>query len=137
MPVRLFLESQDHQHDLVRELRLVELSTEVRSADAEVCRRLAGLIAEIHTRWDEVRSSTRAQMLAALERGEERAPLDVPVLPGMAAALRRWLVTMAEADEFARRERLLTVPAPAQVAALRAWYVEAVTAAVERTPTAL
>jgi hypothetical protein len=127
VPVRLFLESQDHQHDLIKELKLLQLGDRFDLTAAEVSHELATLIDSILTRYADVRMVTRQQALAALERGEAHTTLVVPVRPGMAAALGEWLQLLEEADRFCEQGELLTLAARAEVRALRRWYVEEIT----------
>lgn len=127
VPARVFLDSQDHQLDLIRELQLIELGGQVDEATAHVSQRLANLITEILSDYDVVRSATREQATAALSRGEHLVSLRIPVHPGMADALRRWLRLLEEADELCGRgELLLLAPSP-EIRRLRRWYVEQLT----------
>lgn len=127
VPVRLLLESQDHQHDLIRELRLIDLGErfDVTSADSPLD--LARMINEILVRYGHVRAATREQAVAALNEGKEVVDLKVPVRHGMADALRRWLQLLEEADRFCDQGDLLTLAAPLAVRELRRWYVEQLT----------
>lgn len=128
VPVRLFLESQDHQHDLIRELQLVQIGDRFDPAAAEVSHRLVRLIGDILTRYASVRSATRLQAIAALDRGEEMVTMEVPIRPGMAEALRTWLRLLEEADELCRNGELLLVASRPEIRELRRWYVEELTA---------
>lgn len=123
VPVRLFLESQDHQHELIRELQLIEIGDRLDVPATERSHRLARMIAEILSQYQAVRSATRDQALAALERGDDVVTLDVPVYPGMAAALREWLALLEEADELCRAGELLLLACGSEVRDLRRWYV--------------
>lgn len=131
VPVRTFLESQDHQHDLVRELQLIQMGERFDTATAAVSHRLARLISDILSRYDGVRSVTRDQMMAALERGEAVATLDVPVYPGIAEALRDWLALLEEADHLCQHGELLLLATPPEIRSLRSWYVEEITAKLQ------
>lgn len=132
VPVRPFLESQDHQHDLIRELQLITIGGQFDTATVEVSHRLARLVALIHERYGTVRTVTRDQAMAAMGRGDDVTDLDIPVVPDMAAALRRWLELLEEADELCRHGDLLLLATRPAIRDLRRWYVEAVTAALER-----
>jgi hypothetical protein len=123
VPVRTFLESQDHQHDLIRELQLIDIGRGD-GATGAVSQRLAELISDILARYDEVRSVTRRQVLAALERGESEMTLEVPVVPGMRSALEEWLSLLEEADRLSVAGELLLMAATPEVRRLRRWYVE-------------
>lgn len=126
VPAAVFIASQNHQHDLLRELALVDLGTRWRLVDHEVPERVAALLAEILADYAGVRTVTRQQALDALARGEGTVTLQVPVQPGIVEALHRWLALVEAADRFCAEGLLLTLPAPAEVAALRRWYVQAI-----------
>lgn len=124
VPARLFLESQDHQHDLIRELMLIDIGERFDLTDLNVSQQLATLISDILDRYADVRWVTRQQALRALDRGEDRLTLVVPVRPGMADALREWLRLLEEADRFCEQGALLTLAARPEVRQLRRWYVQ-------------
>lgn len=124
VPARLFLESQDHQHDVIRELQLIELGDRFSVSRHDVPAELARLIAEILSRYDDVRSATRAQALAAIERGDDEVNLDVPVREGMGEALRRWLALIEEVDSRALHGEMLVLAARPEIRRLRRWYVD-------------
>jgi hypothetical protein len=126
--VRLFLESQDHQHDLIRELQLIGLSPSGDPQNPTRPLRLAAAIADVLATYSPVRSSTREQAMAARDRGDERTTLAVPVQDGMPEALRRWLQLLEEADQLCQHGELLLLATRPQVAAFRRWYVEQITA---------
>lgn len=124
VPVRLFLESQDHQQELIRELQLVEIGGRADPTVRQASQRLAQLITEVLTSYEQVRSSTREQAEAALGRGDAVVTLRVPVSPGMAQALRRWVELLEQADQLCRHGELLLVSARPEVRRLRRWYAE-------------
>lgn len=124
VPARLFLESQDHQHDLIREFALIHFGHRPDNATTEAPERLARLIAEVHHTYADVRWVTRLQALQALERGDEEVAMRVPVRPGMAGALRRWLDLLERADRFCEEGALLTLAATPEVRRLRRWYAD-------------
>lgn len=126
VPAELFVNSQNHQHDLLRELSLIDIGDRWQLTDGHLPHRLATMIAEILADYADVRTVTRQQALEALERGEETVTLRVPTRQGIVDALRRWLRLVEQADDFCSQGLLLTLPAPAEVVALRRWYVEAI-----------
>lgn len=128
VPARVFLESQDHQHDLIKELKLIDLGDRFDLTTVEQSHELAALIGDILTRYDGVRSATRRQAQDALARGEAEVDLEVPIADGMAAALRDWLELMNRADALCDKGELLLVPASPEVRALRLRYVEQILA---------
>lgn len=122
VPARLFLESQDHQQDLIREFVLIQFGHRFDVTTTEVPQRLARLIADIHSHYADVRGATRQQALEALDRGQEIVSMAVPVLPGMAGALRQWLELLEQADRWCQEGTMLTLAAPPEVRRLRRWY---------------
>lgn len=131
VPVSVFLESQDHQHELVRELQLIALAGGEEDQRVRVSDRLARLISGVLSEYRTVRSATREQALAAQARQEHVVTLQVPVAPGMADALRRWLQLLEEADELCREGELLLLAPRPEVRRLRRWYVEQITLRLE------
>lgn len=131
VPARVFLESQDHQQDLIRELQIIEIGGTVDDGTVRVSQRLAQLISGVLSEYEAVRTATRDQALAALTRGDQVVTLQVPVFPGMAQALRRWLQLLEEADELCRAGELLLLAPRPEVRQLRRWYVEQLTHRIE------
>lgn len=131
VPVQVFLESQDHQHELIRELQLIDIGGSVDDGAVHVSRRLARLISGVLADYQAVRSATREQALAAQGRGDHVVTLRVPVSGGMADALRRWLQLLEEADELCREGELLLLAPRPEVRQLRRWYVEQITAQLD------
>ncbi|HVE64579.1 MAG TPA: hypothetical protein VNB94_12360 [Mycobacteriales bacterium] len=129
---RLFLESQDHQHDLIRELQLIQFGDRYDVSVSAVSSELAQLISGILSRYSVVRAATRAQAVAALDRGEEHLTLEVPVQPEMGPALREWLRLLDEADRLCGDDQLLLLASRPEVRELRRWYVAEITAQLDR-----
>lgn len=132
VPVRLFLESQDHQHDLVREFQLIQIG-ERDLGMAEAPHEVARLVNDILTRYSDVRSTTRNQAVAALRRGDETTTLEVPVRPGMGQALKDWLGLLESADRICEQGHMLMVASRPEVRELRRWYVREITRALGST----
>lgn len=126
VPARVFLESQNHQHDVIRELALIDIRTRYHHDDNVVPQRVAHLISEILQEYSDVRSTTRQQALQAIEAGRSAVTIEVPVRPGIVEALEKWLRLVEEADDVCRDGTFLTLPASDEVRALRRWYVEAI-----------
>ncbi len=124
VPVRLFLESQNHQRDLILELQLIQIGDRFDLATTEVSHRLARLIAGILSRYQRGRSVTREQALAALDRGEELVTLEVPVRPGIAEAMREWLQLLEEGRKPVPVRRAPSPRGCPELRELRRWYVQ-------------
>lgn len=128
VPARLFVESQNHQEGLLRELTLMDYGKRFHLSDVEPPARIASLVSDIHHQYADVRSATRRQALDALARGEDTVDLRVPVRSGMAGALQQWLQLIEDADTLCDEGVLLTLPASPEVRRLRRWYAEAIVA---------
>lgn len=127
VPVDTFLRSQDHQEDLLRELRLIDLADQFGLGEADAAEEILQLVSEIHSRFRDVRGTTRAQALAAREAGADEVDLVVPVYDGMDDALRHWLELLEQADQLCARGEVLTLPADPDVQVLRRRYVRDIT----------
>lgn len=130
----LFIASQNHQHDLLRELTLMDVANRWSVTDTELPRRVADLMAEIFVDYADVRTATREQALAALARGQDSVTLRVPVKAGIVEALHRWLELVETADTLCAQGYLLTLPASAEIRELRRWYVQAIEEQVRTRP---
>lgn len=126
VPAALFIQSQNHQHDLLRECALMDIGNRWRLTDSGLPHKVADMIAEILRDYAEVRSTTRRQALDALAEGHDTVTLSVPVRPGIVEALHRWLELVETADQYCNQGTLLTLAAPPEVRALRRWYVRAI-----------
>jgi hypothetical protein len=126
VPAALFIESQNHQHDLIRELALIDIGARSAATDPSLPRQVTRLIDDILTEYADVRSETRDQALSAMARGDEVFTMSVPVRPRMVDALRRWLQLIESADRFSDQGLLLTLAARPEIRSLRRWYVEAI-----------
>ena len=130
MPVELFLESQNHQQDLIRELALIDIGDRFHHGETPMPVRVATLMGDIFDQYGDVRSITRQQALQALAAGSPTVTLVVPVRPGITEALERWLHVVEEADRLCSEGVLLTLSAKPEVRELRRWYVAAITQAI-------
>jgi hypothetical protein len=124
--VEQFLRSQDHQDDLLRELKLIQLGDRFELTDGDVEPHISTLVAAILDRYDSVRTTTRAQALAARDSRQPLVDLQVPLTPGIAEALLEWIGLVEAADELCAGGRLLTLPATEEVRQLRRRYVDEV-----------
>ncbi|HVL99497.1 MAG TPA: hypothetical protein VM324_09435 [Egibacteraceae bacterium] len=132
VPAALFIESQNHQHDLLREFALMDIGNRWSLTERDLPQRVAELIGEILQDYAEVRMVTRRQALDALSRGDDTVTLRVPVKPGIVDALHRWLQLVETADAFCEQGVLLTLAAKPEVRRLRRWYVQAIAERLRR-----
>ena len=123
VPVDGYLELQAHNDALFRELELVSIELEA-GRDAGTPSPLADLVDQLYRRFRGQRDSYRDVVAAAQARGQETVELETPASPEAAAAAWSYLELLERADELCRTGLLLTPDPPAQVKALRRWFVE-------------
>lgn len=119
-PLRLYERAAEHHAELMREFQLLAIDP---PAGQDVSRRLIGLIEELAQTYAGDAEVPSAAREAALLRGEESVDLTYRVPASAAGACQRLDAMLDEAEEFCRADRLLTLAAPEEVAALRRWYL--------------
>ncbi|HEY0871018.1 MAG TPA: hypothetical protein VGD55_11515 [Acidothermaceae bacterium] len=126
LPVALFLRTQEHHDELVREFTLMairESATDVGSTPRTVLpARLRELIDILGRRFDASTSRADIELQAAVERGDPTVDLTYHVRSHVAAELIVSTELMDDADEFCRQEKLLTLPRDAAMVAFSRWY---------------
>jgi hypothetical protein len=126
LPVALFLRTQEHHDELVREFTLMairESATDGRSKARTVLpARLRELIDILGRRFDASTSRADMELQAAVERGDATVDLTYRVRSGVVAELVTSTELMDDADEFCRQEKLLTLPRDAAMVAFGRWY---------------
>jgi anti-sigma regulatory factor (Ser/Thr protein kinase) len=123
VPVDGYLELQAHNDALFRELELVSIELEA-DDDPDRASPLADLVDQLYRRFRGQRDSYRDVVAAAQDRGEATVELETTASPGSAGAAWTYLELLERADELCRSGVLLTPEPPAQVKALRRWFVE-------------
>jgi hypothetical protein len=123
VPVDGYLELQAHNDALFRELELVSIELEA-GGDAGTPSPLGDLVDQLYRRFRGQRDSYRDVVAAALARGEATVELETTASPDSAGAARSYLELLEQADELCRAGLLLTPEPPANVKALRRWFVE-------------
>lgn len=126
LPVALFLRTQEHHDELVREFTLMAIrqsATEVGSRRGTVLPpRLRELIDILGRRVDASTSRADIDLQAAVERGDATVDLTYYVRSDVAAEFVTSTELMEDADEFCRQEKLLTLPRDAAMVAFSRWY---------------
>jgi hypothetical protein len=121
LPLDIRARSQEHEQDLMRELALVRVSAATESA-SNAPGRLLDLADELRSTYGSLAAGPDALMEAAVDRGETAADVTYTVPADLRPFLRRTAQVLEEAEEFCRDGRyLLTLAAPPDVAAYRAW----------------
>jgi hypothetical protein len=119
-PLALHARSVEHHEELMREFQLLALATHA----ADVPQRLVTLVDELTSSFAGFTDAPAAERDAALDRGEDAIDLTYAVPPTAGDAALRLDRMLEEADEYCRAgDRLLTMAAPADAAALRHWQL--------------
>jgi len=118
LPVNLVAHYQSKFFDLRREMTLIDLSS---SRNDTVAHRLT----ELSVRMEALREDNRwtPQVERARRAGLDRVTLVLPIASSMLPRIREFQQLLSEADEFCRREQLLTLAAGPQEQELRSWYL--------------
>lgn len=126
-PAALVRRHDQHLDELVRELKLM-LSTADHPESVVTATRLQPVVdASVF-----VRLSVRRQAEQALAGGTSHVDVEVSVPAGFSQDMRQLDDALREADLLSEERRLLTLPASADIRALRAWMSAQVVGQVER-----
>jgi len=123
VPVDGYLALQAHNDALFRELELVSIELET-AGPSRVVPPLAELVGQLYSRFRGQRDSYRDVVAAAQARGDATVDLEARVPPAAAGAALDYLELLERADELCRDGVLLIPEPPAEVKALRRWFVE-------------
>jgi hypothetical protein len=130
VPVRIMAAAMEHHDGMMREFALLSLAQ--RDGDDEpqpephrdVPVRLVELVRVLGERYGRAASRPDQTIEAARERGERTMDLHYQVPAHVVEAADQLEAMMAEADEFARQEQLLTVPRSDILMQFSRWYLE-------------
>jgi len=121
LPLALRARSQEHEHDLLRELALIRVSAESEGLSAAPGR-LLDLADELRGTYGALAAGPDALMEAAADRGEAAVDVTYTVPVELRPVLHQAAAVLDEAEQFCRDGRyLLTLAAPPDVAAFRTW----------------
>jgi hypothetical protein len=121
VPLRVRERALEHDQDLLRELALVRVSAET-SGTTSAPERLLDLADELRTTYGPLANRTTDELDAALDEGREFVDVTMTVPEDLRPFLHRVTAALDEVEQFAREGRyLLTLSAPPDVAAYRAW----------------
>jgi hypothetical protein len=121
VPLRVRARSMEHDQDLLRELALVRVAADA-SEMSSAPDRLLDLADELRATYGPIAAGPSAAMDRAMDDGLEFADVTYTVPDGLRPFLHRVTVALEELEDFAREGRyLLTLSAPPEVAAYRAW----------------
>jgi hypothetical protein len=123
-PIPLYKRSTEHHEELIREFQLLAIDPPASTPGHEVPGRLLDLIAALTDEYAGFSDAPNADRDAAADRGDAEVDLVFRVPAGVGDACVRLDALLDEADEFCRAgDRLLTLATPADLAALRKWYL--------------
>jgi anti-sigma regulatory factor (Ser/Thr protein kinase) len=127
--VRAMLDSRAHTDDLVRELQLTLLNAAYRvttSTATDSVLRLARRLDSANEEFHEARLQILSQALWAAKHRQERTTLQLRLHRSDAAAARRWLEALDEADALASAGALLLPRFPPALTSFRQGYIGAI-----------
>jgi anti-sigma regulatory factor (Ser/Thr protein kinase) len=127
LPVHLVAHYQSKFFDLRREMTLIDLSS---TRTDTVAHRLTVLSVRMQKLREE-QGRWSSQVERAIRAGLDRVTVVLPVATSMVSDIREFQRLLAEADEFCRREQLLTLAAGQQEQELRSWYLGEMIAQLE------
>lgn len=123
LPLSVYLEAEQHNDALLRELTLMVESARSLPDGPEVPRRLLELAEEVRSELRTATDSIRTQVEEAIRQGAVTVDLAVAVPVTGWAILLRMADQLDEADRYCEEGQLLTLASSPTVRALRRWYV--------------
>jgi hypothetical protein len=120
-PVRLMLDANRHQQELVRELTLIHLSED--STKQELPARLLEMVERHRAEFSTLAFRRRTEIAEEIQRGATHVDLEIDVPSGAGPAAAELQAILAEADEFCRRGELLTLAPPPDFVEFRDWFL--------------
>jgi hypothetical protein len=126
VPVADYLELQEHNDALFRELQLIRIRLRTQGGEAatEPPRGLLSLADRLLAEFRRQRDTWREEVARAQASGADTVDLELEVPPAAVPAARAYVELLEEADEFSRTGELLVPPPSGRVRRLRRWFVE-------------
>lgn len=123
LPLDIQVKASEHQDGLRREFRML---VEEGQADAgSVPGRLISLAADLDRRFQAFGAAGRAEIEAAIARGDATVDLEFAVPREIGPAARQFATLLEEADEYCSAgEHLLTLCTPSDVVSYRTWVLD-------------
>lgn len=133
LPIDVYLEAEQHNDAVLRELDLVERSSR---RGPQVPPRLLELASALRAVFSSATTSTRAQVEEALRNGLERVDLEIEVPAEGWQVLSELAVQLDEVDRFCEEATLLTLAASPRMRFFRHWYANQVASQARGEPPA-
>ena len=121
VPVRILDVSRRHHQELMHEFALLAVAENLTD---DVPQRMLDLIDTLGRRYATTGEQPDADVDAALARGDATVDLTYEVAEHVVEAADRLAALMAEADEFCRREQMLTLQRSELVKEFADWYLD-------------
>jgi hypothetical protein len=111
----------EHHDELLREFALIQ--SREPSEGHTVPRRLLGLIEALTTEYGAMTAMPRADIDAAIERGDDSVDLTYVLPVSIGPAIVHLVDLLRETDEYCRHGDLLTLAPPPDAVAFREWFL--------------
>jgi hypothetical protein len=121
VPVRVLDATRQHHDELMHEFSLLAVAEDI--AD-DVPQRMVRLIETLGARYADVNERPDAEVDAAIARGDDTVDLNYEVAAHVVEAADHLGSLMDEADEFCRREQMLTLQRSAVIKRFATWYLD-------------
>ncbi|MHB1924464.1 MAG: ATP-binding protein [Acidimicrobiales bacterium] len=130
LPPQAYLDSEQHNDALMREFALISRDDRT----STLPRQLLELVAEIELFFGAQVSASRAQIAAAVARGDRAVDLHIRMHPKNRGYVERSVALLREADRYCREGDLLTLAASEDILRFRDWYLGQVLAQLDGAP---
>ncbi|HEX8862585.1 MAG TPA: ATP-binding protein [Actinomycetes bacterium] len=125
VPVKAYLELQQYNDALFREIELIGIALEGPGARGEdEPDRLVSLVEQLRPMFRASSDQHREAVAAAAARGQATVDIELLAPPSIVPAARTYVGLLEEAEDLSRSGQLLTPPPPAYVSSLRRWFVD-------------
>jgi hypothetical protein len=121
VPVRILEASRRHHDELMHEFSMLAVQE---SLSDDVPKRMLELIDTLGRQYATTSDQSDAQVEAAIERGDTTVDLTYEVPAHVVDAADKLGQLMDEADEFCKREQMLTLQRPQIAKEFAEWYLE-------------
>lgn len=121
VPVRVLVAGRQHHDELMHEFSVLAVAEDSR---ADVPQRMLDLIETLGTRYASSAERPDAEVDAAQARGDDTVDLAYQVSAHVVEAADRLATLMAEADDFCRREQMLTLERTEVMRTFAEWYLD-------------
>jgi hypothetical protein len=132
MPVPVWLETQQHMDELLREFTMLSAGLADGSSEHHTPRRLLTLVGALREQYGSGSEERNAAIFAAAEAGATELDLDLDLPVGAVGAAKQLGDMLDEVDEYCRQgQHLLTLAAPPELVRFRRWYLGEISAQLQ------